>query len=246
MTGNNKKIRPYIRQFYRGNQGYLFLAVLLTICNTAANLMVSWLIQEIVDMASGKNVGFSFVEITALCVCALAIIVVGYGLSYISKPRFISKAVAQYKNYVFSELSRKSIAAFSSENTSIYISALSNDINSIETGYLNNIFVILDQMVLLAGALGLMFYYSPLLTIISILFAVLPMLASVLTGNMVAVEEKKVSEKNETYMSTLRDALSGFSVVKSFRAEAQMCRMFAGEVRAVADAKERRRKRVSL
>lgn len=243
MKKNNSNIKPYIQQFYRGNQGYLFLAVMLTVCNTAANLMVSWLIQQIIDMATGKDIGFTFIEIVALCICALCIIVVGYGLAYISKPKFISKAVAQYKNYVFSELSKKSISAFSGENTSVYISALSNDINSIETGYLTNIFVILDQMVLFVGALGLMFYYSPVLTIISILLAVLPMLASILTGNMVAVEEKKVSEKNETYMSTLRDALSGFSVVKSFRAEVQMCRMFAQEVKAVSDAKERRRKK---
>lgn len=242
MKKNNAAIRPYLRQFYRGNQGYLLLAVLLTFCNTAANLMISWLIQQIIDLATGRDIGFTFGQIVGLCLLALGVIAAGGGLAYVSKPRFISRAAAQYKNYVFSELSRKSISAFSGENTSVYLSALSNDINSIETGYLTNIFVILDQMVLFVGALGLMFYYSPLMTVISICLAALPMLASILTGNLAAAEEKKVSDQNETYMSTLRDALSGFSVVKSFRAEAQMCRMFAQEVMAVADAKERRRK----
>lgn len=246
MKTNDQNIKPYLRQFYRGNQGYLLLAVLLTFLNTSCNLMISWLIQQIIDLATGKDIGFTFAEIVYLCLFALGILILGYGIAYISKPRFISKAVAQYKNYVFSELSRKSISAFSGENTSVYISALSNDINSIENGYLSNIFVILDQTVLFVGALALMFYYSPILTVISVLLAILPMLASILTGNMVASAEKQVSDKNETYMSTLRDALSGFSVIKSFRAEMQMCRMFACEVKSVSDAKERRRKKAVI
>lgn len=113
MEKNKTNIKPYIRQFYRGNRGYLFFAVMLTVCNTASNLLISWLMQQIIDMATGKDIGFTFGEIVALCIFTLGIIVVGYGLAYISKPKFISKAVAQYKNYVFSELSKKSISAFS-------------------------------------------------------------------------------------------------------------------------------------
>ncbi len=43
-------------------------------------------------------------------------------------------------------------------------------------------------------------------------------------------------------MSTLRDGLEGFSVVKSFRAEKAMCRLFAQQVREVSQAKELRGK----
>ena len=88
----------------------------------------------------------------------------------------------------------------------------------------------------------MMFWYNPLLTLISIALSLLPILASLLAGNRVAAEEKKVSDLNETYMSTLRDSLVGFSVVKSFRTEAQMCRIFAQSVKHVSDAKEKRRK----
>lgn len=87
-----------------------------------------------------------------------------------------------------------------------------------------------------------MLYYSPTLTLLSIVLAFLPVLASILTGNRVAEAETVVSQKNENFMSTLKDALSGFSVVKSFRAEAAMCRLFAESVHQVADAKCRKQK----
>ena len=87
-----------------------------------------------------------------------------------------------------------------------------------------------------------MFWYSPLLTVISIALSVLPLLASLATGNLVARAEKQVSDRNETYMTTLKDSLAGFSVIKSFRAEVQMCRIFAERVGKVSDAKCLRKK----
>ena len=58
----------------------------------------------------------------------------------------------------------------------------------------------------------------------------LPLIAAILTGNKVAAEEKKVSDRSEAYTSTLRDSLGGFSVIKSFKAEAQMIRDFGGAI----------------
>ena len=43
-------------------------------------------------------------------------------------------------------------------------------------------------------------------------------------------------------MSTLKDSLIGFAVIKSFRAEAQMCRIFSEAVKEVTDAKTFRKK----
>ena len=45
-------------------------------------------------------------------------------LAYYSKPRFYSRAMQQYKDYVFHELTKKSISAFTGERTSTYVSAL--------------------------------------------------------------------------------------------------------------------------
>ncbi|MBR3704427.1 MAG: ABC transporter ATP-binding protein, partial [Oscillospiraceae bacterium] len=130
----------------------------------------------------------------------------------------------------------------SGESSAVYISALSNDAASIEANYLGNIFVIVDCALMFVGALGLMFYYSPLLTIIAIGLSVFPLLVSILTGGLVAKAERQVSDRNATYMTTLKDSLEGFSVIKSFRAEARMCRIFADKVGEVSEAKCLRKK----
>lgn len=239
MKQQKSQVRPYIRQFYRGNIGYLILAFLSTILTAAANMLISWLLQQVLDLVSGEALALSLGDLGLLTLSAAGLIALSSGCAYFSFPRFVAKAMAQYKSYVFERLSQKGISAFSGENTSLYISALSNDAAVIESDYVNNLIDIIQQILFFAAALTMMLVYSPLLTAVSIGLSLVPILVSILAGNRMAVAEKQVSDLNETYMSTLKDALMGFSVIKSFRAEAQMCKMFVKEVQKVANAKEK-------
>lgn len=234
--------REFTRQFYKGNLGRFAVALLETVVLTAVNLVISYLLQVLIDVTTGAEGKYTLGQTAALCAFAAALCASAFFLGYHSVPRFTAKAIGQYKDYVFTRLSQKGIAAFARENTALYISALSNDAAAIEKDYLSNTFSILVESLQFVGALGLMLWYSPLLTAIAIGLSMVPVLASILAGNRMADAEKQVSQKNEAYMSTLRDGLEGFSVVKSFRAEKAMCRLFAQRVREVSRAKELRGK----
>ena len=235
-------IRPYVRQFYRGNMLCLFLALMETLLWTGSSIMISWLLQVIVDMTAGAEVGFTFRELLWLTLAGLGLEAGAFAFGYVSKPRFIARAIGQYRTYIFERMCRKGIAAFSGENSALYLSALSNDASSIESNYLSNLFVILDNGILCVGALALMFWYSPKLTFVSLGLSALPLLAALTTGGLVAKAEKQVSDRNEAYMETLKDSLAGFSVIKSFRAEAQMCHLYSRKEQEVSEAKCFRRK----
>ena len=184
-------IRPYTRQFYHKNGWCFALALLKTVVLTGANLLISWLLQQILDMVSGVDIGFSLGQmIFTAAICGL-LVAAAYIFAYFSKPKFVSRAMEQYKNFVFGKLSQKGISAFSGENTTLYISALSNDAQAIANNYISNIFAIIDQSVMFAAALAMMFWYSPVLTVVSIALSLLPILASLLAGNRVVVAEKR-------------------------------------------------------
>lgn len=230
------EIHPYTRQFYKGNSIFFVLALSETILGAIGALLISWLIQQLIDLIGGYDTGFSLIELTIITLILIAGVAAANLISYHSKPQFITRGISQYKEYVFGELTKKNISAFSGENSSTYISALTNDIQTIEQGYLWNTFSMLDSLLTFIGAIALMIWYSPLLTLIAIGLSLLPLSASILTGNKIAAEERKVSDRNEAYTSTLRDSLGGFSVIKSFKAEAQMVRIFKDNVRELAKA----------
>lgn len=236
MKKRNQDIRSFTKQFYRGNIIYFVFALCETLLGAIGALFLSWLIQQLIDLIGGYDAGFALGELTIITLILIAGIAAANLISYHSKPKFITRGISQYKEYVFGELTKKNISAFSGETSSTYISALTNDIQTIEQGYLWNTFSILDNLLTFAGAMAMMIWYSPLLTGIAIGLSLLPLIASILTGGKVAEEEKKVSDRNEAYTSALKDSLGGFSVVKSFKAEAQMICIFQDNVEKLAKA----------
>ena len=234
----NKKIdiRPYTRQFYRGNVLSFTFALSETLLTVIFNLIVSWLLQQILDLIGGVDTGFTLGSLIIISFVVVTGIVCAGTISYHSRPRFITRGISQYKEFVFGEITKKNISAFSGENSSTYISALTNDIQAIEQGYLWNTFSMFGSILTFVGALALMMWYSPLLTLIAIGLSFLPLIASLLAGDKMARAEKIVSDRNEAYTSTLRDSLGGFSVIKSFKAEAQMLRIFKDNVGKLAKA----------
>lgn len=234
--------KPFIKQFFRKNKTAFGVALVVTMIGAGVNLFLSWLIQQLVDVVTG---GGAVKDLN--CFLVMTVVLIG-GLvlltffEYKSIPVFTTRAMRQYKDYAFKQLTKKSISAFTGENTATYISALSNDAASIEKNYLESIFGLISNSIMFVGAFALMLYFSPLLTLAAFLLSFLPVVASLLAGNRLADMEKKVSDRNESFMAALKDNLSGFSVVKSFQAEEAVCRLFSESNASVEKIKRKRGK----
>lgn len=236
MTSKDQSIRPYTKQFFQGNLLHFLFSLCEILLGSIGSLAVSWLLQKLIDLIGGYDVGLSLLQFTLIAGGVILELAIAYLISYHATPRFITQGISQYREYVFHRLTRKNISAFAGENTSAYISALTNDIQAIEQGYLRDTLTLLQSLLPFIGAMALMIWYSPLLTLIAVLLSLLPLIASLLAGNRVAQAEKNVSDRNEAYTSALRDSLGGFSVIKAFQAEAQMLRIFRENVRELAKA----------
>lgn len=228
-------------QFMQNNQLNFTGALIATLLSAAINLALSWLLQQIIDAATGSNQVFNLFQLLIFSVSLAILLVAIVLLDRKTSPRFVEKALVQYKNMVYSEISKKSISSFATENTSTYLSALSNDAASIEKNYLATIFPLIQHVVTFFGAFLMMLYYSPLLTLAAVLLSLCPVIGSVLSGNRLADMEKRVSEKNDNFLGTLKDMLTGFSVVKSFKAEKEMMKLFRASNEEVEASKRKRR-----
>lgn len=161
MKNRKPDIRPFTKQFYRGNAVSLVCAVAVTILDAAGALLVSWLIQQMVDLIGGEAARFDLFQLSMISLALIAWFGVTSLISYHVKPKFVTRGIAQYKEYVFGELTKKNIAAFAGESSATYISALTNDIQTIEQGYLRNPFTIIESLLTFAGAMVLMSGTAP-------------------------------------------------------------------------------------
>ena len=240
---NKKEIRelrrPFVRELFRKNRFNFTMTVIAALLAAAAELIVSWLIKEIADLISGSS-PYRFGTLLLIAAGGFALMFLAWFLDRIFLSEFRAKAVRQYRAYAFDRLMEKGIQAFSGENSSLYISALSNDVNTIETEFIGKLQNTIQVAVAFVGALGLMLWCSPLLTLIAIGFSLLPIVVSVVLGNRAAKAEKEVSDRKESYTGMLKDALTGFAVIKSFKAEKSIAALHGKSNAGVAAASKAR------
>ncbi len=224
-------------QFFYKNIPIFCLAVFAALAAGSLNLILSWIIQQLMDTAAGESGALSF---RTLLLISAGFVLLCAGLSllnYASQPRFLERAMRQYKDFAFKKLIGKSISSFRDESAAGYLSALTNDAASIETNYLAQMLAMITKAVTFIGALLLMCRYSLLMTAIAAGLTVLPLIASLLTGSRLQTVESRVSERNGEFTAALSDCLAGFTVVKNFRAEREIFRLFAQSNKALEHEK---------
>ena len=168
--------RKLTAQFYKKNRLPFIIAVLSSLLLGLLNLMLSWMIQQFIDTISGLPGSMELSAMFLLSAVVILLVILFKLMDYFSRPRFLEKAVGQYKDLAFRRLTQKSISSFQEESTATYISAMSNDIASIEQKLLENQFALAANGILFFGSVFMMLSYSPLLTAASALLSFLPFL----------------------------------------------------------------------
>ena len=213
----NAETSAYLAAFYEKNRLCCFSAALLYILDALSMLVISWLLGAVLDAISAAESGELLHLVWVSAVILAAMLAVGL-LLQLTKNRFVCAGICSYRSLVFTRLTRKNISAFARESTSSYLSALTNDANSIETDYLEKSLGILRFGVMFVSSLAMMFWYHWKLALFAVLLSLLPMVVSLSMGGEMARRDRALSDQNGEFVARVKDILSGFAVIKSFRA----------------------------
>ena len=230
-----RSIKEYTRKFYYKNKFDFCMAMLTTLANGGMQVMIAYLLKELLELSMGGDME-ALLGKTVESVIFLGIIAGIWMLDRHFKYRFMRKAVLGYRNKAFETITKKSISSFGKENTGNYISALTNDVGSIEGSYLLANFEIPSLLLQAAAALTMMVYYDWRLTAVVLILLSLPF------GKTMAEQEKEVSQKNASFVSLVKDLLSGQSVIKSFQAQSEASALYYEKNLQLEKSKCRRRR----
>lgn len=245
MKQNKKKSREFRRRLFYKNKICFIASVIMTIVMSFLNLMISWLIQQIMDCTANQDMQ-ALVRSAWIVIIVVVIYTIANVMYRAVYPRFLQRAMQQYRDYAFSRLTQKSLRSFSKEGTALYVSALTNDCTSIENNYLAATFTLIELLFCFLGALIMMLYYSPVMLVLAVALSFLPVAVSMTAGNRLTEQEKEISKKNERFVSIVNELLSGFPVIKSFRAETQASRLFSQRNEQAEEAKKNKRRTEQL
>ena len=108
---NKKKSREFIHQLYYKNRMNFIVTIILTIAMSSLNLMISWLIQQIMDSTANQDMQ-ALVRSAWIVIIVVVIYTIANVMYRAVYPRFLQRAMQQYRDYAFSRLTQKSLRLF--------------------------------------------------------------------------------------------------------------------------------------
>lgn len=238
-------VKGYQSSFFHKNILNYVLTIIAVIGSSVFSVVMADFLKELMDLAGGgsqEQLKGYLLRALALTACFVTVCL----LLRAAKYNFMKRAVENYRNRAFEDITAGSIGSFTKNNSSNYISALTNDVNSIESNYLLADFEILELLLTAALSLVLMLYYSWSMTVIVVGLSILPIAVALVFGTRVAEQEQEISGRNADFLAMVKDLLSGFGVVKSFQAQSEATALYGEKNSQLEQIKCRRRKTAEL
>ena len=237
MKKLNKEL--YRTPFSVGKKWFLISMISMVILS-AYNLIISWLLQKIIDFAAGID-KTPFYQLALVSLVSFLVFIVFYFIFRYAHPKFLQTLSTSYKDLLFAKILRNNSSLVSEIGSGQFLSKLSNDLKSIEENYFDFYITLIDIGISFVGAIVLMLWYSPVLTMVAIALSILPLLVSIPASKEITRTEKNLSKENADFMEFMRDTLSGYSVIKNFQAEFELENRFHEENVKIEKAKFLRR-----
>ena len=202
------------------------MAVLGTSVLSLAILSVPQLFQILIDYLSGSR-EYSLRGIILLTAGIFLMEFFSAVATYFFRTKFSTRAVLQYRNFACDYLLNKKVADFYASNSSVYLSALSNDLMKIKEQFLDQIPIITQIFFCGIGAIIVMLRYNVFLACMSCVLSLIPFFAALYSGKNMGELEDRLSTKNAEYLAFLKDFSIGFTIIKSYKVEAIFSKLHA-------------------
>lgn len=157
-----------MKKYWRKNIGNLIAALILGTCASVFSTGVSVILQEVIDAAVSKETELFIKYFIFILVYILLLCVINFLSSLVSK-YLTEKMIKQYRQDVFKGIMHRRPTLYFEENTSDYVSALTNDMKSVEENYIAALLNTFELVIMFVVTLGLLVFLSPIVTAVLVI-----------------------------------------------------------------------------
>ncbi|MFA5576485.1 MAG: ABC transporter ATP-binding protein [Tissierellaceae bacterium] len=170
-------------------------------------------IMKIVDYALEGNVDLMKKEVLTTFI----LLIISFPLNIMSsytRAIYLNKSLVKSKMHYIRRLFKKNINEFQAENNAKYLSAISNDMNSIEERYLTGIYESGSSIISFIVSFIVIASVSPTALFIGIGISFISAALSAIIGRPLQKHERHRSDLFEDYTSYVKEALGAFQIIK--------------------------------
>ena len=197
----------------------LVAAVICMAFSGASNVVVPWLIKDVIDkvLANKDTVTLNLIVIGILALFLFR------GFFYFGERYLMSfvgqKIVNDIREKLYRHLQTLSLSYFDRRKTGNIMSNLTNDVSALQTAIAGNLISFVQEAVILAGSLVSMFALYWKLTLLTLVIVPLVVVTINFFGGRLRKAGHDVQGKMADITALLEEAISGIRIIRSFNRE---------------------------
>lgn len=193
---------------------FLVLAIIIGFGSSLLDGFISIYMMKIVDATLDGDRVLFFSLAKTLILLAILLLPVNIVLSY-AKGLYKYKSLTSAKFNFMKRIFDKNISEFKRDNNGRYISAITNDMNTIENNYIDAIFQISMHLMSFIVGVAVIYSVSPMALLVGIGISLFSTLLAVALSKPLQKRQLQRSMLFESYTSYIREVLGAFSIVKA-------------------------------
>ena len=197
----------------------LVVAVICMALSGASNVVVPWLIKDVID----KVLANKDIYTLNLIVIGILVLFLLRGFFYFGQKYLMSfvgqKIVNDIRETLYRHLQTLSLSYFDKHKTGNIMSNLTNDVTALQTAIAGNLISFVQEAVILVGSLGSMLFLYWKLTLLTLVIVPLVVFTINFFGSRLRRAGHDVQGKMADITSLLEEAISGIRIIRSFNRE---------------------------
>lgn len=215
---NKRNVEKII--FYHNRISFA-IAVIFSMLTAIIEMLLAFSFMYLINYAQSGDMSKVINIIKSVIIGALFYIILVF-LGSRSKSAYVKRAVINLRKELLDSIVTKPMNQIGKKTQGAYISMLTNDLSKVEQDYIIGLVDIIRFIFLFISSVCAMFYLEWRLTLVVLLANSLLLLLSLLFGNLLKNNQEKITFMNQSLTSTIKDMLSGLTVVKAFHVENKM------------------------
>lgn len=193
---------------------YLLLALAVLTIVVSLEGYITIKMMTIVDAALAGQLDMLKAEAFKISIAISMTLIFGILASY-TRGLYLYKSLVNIKMDYVEGLFGKNINEFQAENNAIYLSAITNDMNSIEKNYFEGIYSVGNSFIAFIVAFIVIASVSPMVLFLGASISIVSGLLAIAVAKPLQRHEKQRSDLFQGYTSYIKEVLSAFQIVKA-------------------------------
>lgn len=202
--------------FSKGNRCLVILTIVFSLLANAALVLTSKQYEWFFDIVAGGGDLSEFMRLACFSILYIFLVITLFYIYLVCSKKLMMKILVQVRKNIFNGIISKDMKSFYKQNTSSYLSVLTNDISLLEENRLKPILGILENIGIFVTTVILLLSYSPLITFAIFTASVLAFLIPVILGRLLSKRQQRLSKELASFSNQVKNILSGFDVIHSF------------------------------